>query len=66
MAVESVSKSSSSAVQLTRPQPQAGQAKQAAQAKHAVPKDEAQPAQAPKPVVNTQGQTIGKLVNTSA
>jgi len=66
MAVESVSKSTSSPVQLSRSQGQAGQAKQAVSAKRAVQRDDVQPALAPKPVVNTQGQTIGKLVNTSA
>lgn len=62
---------SGSSYQATRPQPQADQteqAKQARKAEQAKQAEQAQPKEEPKakPVVNTQGQTTGNIVNTTS
>jgi hypothetical protein len=63
MAINAVS---TSTAQMARPQQQAEQAQPAAQAKRTQPKAEAQQPQQAQPVANTQGQMIGKLINTKA
>lgn len=70
MAINSVSSSTSPTAQSVRPQTQPDQAQLAAkQATEEQSKTQAkQQAEAskPQPVVNTQGQTTGTLVNTTA
>ena len=66
MAIDAVSTSTGAASQMARPQQQAEQAQPAAQAKRAQPKAVTQQPQQAQPVANTQGQMIGKLVNTKA
>jgi len=66
MAINAVSTSTGAASQMARPQQQAEQAQPLAQAKRTTAKETAQPTQQPQPVANTQGQMIGKLINTKA
>jgi len=75
MTIDSVSSSSSTLSPSLRPQQQADQAKQAELAKQAERSKQAEEKSAtsqvaqepkPKPVVNTQGQTTGSVVNTTA
>jgi len=78
MAVNSVSSSTTANTPSVRSQPQAEQVKPQERPKQQEPaaapvKNEAQPAaqvqaEAPKPrpVVNTQGQTTGRIISTSA
>ncbi len=70
MAINSVTSSTSTntqATQAARPQAQPDQAESARKASEEKAKTQAsQQAEAPKPVVNAQGQTTGKIVNTIA
>jgi len=68
MAVSSVSSSISANTQTVRPQTQQpDQAPQAKKPDEERTKAQAKPqTEAPKPVVNTQGQTTGKIINVMA
>lgn len=66
MAINAVSTSTGAASQMARPQQQSEQAQPVAQAKRAQAKETVQQTQQAQPVANTQGQMIGKLVNTKA
>jgi len=68
MAIESIAASTNAAAtsQVLKPQ-QAEEAQRAQQPKQAEQAaQQAQQTTPPKPVVNTQGQTTGRVVNTSA
>lgn len=66
MAINAVTTSTGATAQMARPQQQAEQAQPLAQGKRAQSKESAQPTQLAQPVANTQGQIIGKLINTKA
>lgn len=66
MAINAVTTSTGAASQMARPQQQADQAQPLSQEKRAAAKEAAQPLQQAQPVANTQGQMIGKLINTKA
>lgn len=71
MAIHSATSSTSAAAQLLAQAQKSNAKTEAAQAKKTdaaatQPKPEAKPKEAPKPVVNSQGQKTGQVINTSA